>query len=91
MRAPVDTSYLADSVVMMRLYEHQGRVKKAISTLKKRSGPHEESIRQIWFDAEGIHLSNPLVELRGILTGVPVEVGNAAAPHSRGTGAADVR
>jgi circadian clock protein KaiC len=66
-------------------------VKKAISTLKKRSGPHEESIRQIWFDAEGIHLSNPLVELRGILTGVPVEVGNAAAPHSRGTAAADVR
>jgi circadian clock protein KaiC len=91
MRAPVDTSYLADSVVMMRLYEHQGRVKKAISTLKKRSGPHEESIRQIWFDAEGIHLSDPLVELRGILTGVPVEVGNAAAPHSRGTAAADVR
>jgi circadian clock protein KaiC len=75
MRSPVDTSYLADSVVMMRLYEHQGKVKKAISTLKKRSGPHEESIRQIWFDAHGIHLSEPLAELRGILTGVPVESG----------------
>lgn len=79
MRSPVDTSYLADSVVMMRLYEHQGKVKKAISTLKKRSGPHEESIRRIWFDAKGIHLSEPLAELRGILTGVPVE---AAAPGS---------
>ena len=75
MRSPVDTSYLADSVVMMRLYEHQGKVKKAISTLKKRSGPHEESIRRIWFDAHGIHLSEPLAELRGILTGVPVEAG----------------
>jgi circadian clock protein KaiC len=77
MRSPVDTSYLADSVVMMRLYEHEGKVKKAISTLKKRSGPHEESIRRIWFDAGGIHLSEPLAELRGILTGVPVEVGSS--------------
>jgi circadian clock protein KaiC len=88
MRAPVDTSYLADSVVMMRLYEHQGRVKKAISTLKKRSGPHEESIRQIWFDAQGIHLSAPLVELRGILTGVPVEA--HAPPPAGGRGSVDV-
>jgi circadian clock protein KaiC len=83
MRSPVDTSYLADSVVMMRLYEHQGKVKKAISTLKKRSGPHEESIRRIWFDADGIHLSEPLAELRGILTGVPVEAGAAATGGKR--------
>jgi circadian clock protein KaiC len=83
MRSPVDTSYLADSVVMMRLYEHAGKVKKAISTLKKRSGAHEESIRQIWFDAAGIHLSEPLAELRGILTGVPVESGSAAPMRMR--------
>jgi circadian clock protein KaiC len=83
MRSPVDTSYLADAVVMMRLYEHKGKVKKAISTLKKRSGPHEESIRRIWFDADGIHLSEPLAELRGILTGVPVEAGAAATGGKR--------
>ena len=77
MRAPVDASYLADAVVMLRMYEHLGKVKKAISVLKKRSGAHEEAIRQIWFDAEGIHLSDPLIQLRGVLTGVPVE---AAAP-----------
>jgi circadian clock protein KaiC len=71
MRSPADTSYLADAVVMLRMFEHSGRVKKAISTLKKRSGAHEESIRQIWFDADGIHLSEPLVALRGVLTGVP--------------------
>jgi len=75
MRSPVDTSYLADGVVMMRLFEHAGKVKKAISALKKRSGPHEESIRQIWFDHEGIHLSEPLANLRGVLSGVPIELG----------------
>ena len=73
MQAPVDASYLADAVVVMRMYEHAGKVKKAISVLKKRSGSHEESIRQMWFDADGLHLSEPLVHLRGVLTGVPVE------------------
>jgi circadian clock protein KaiC len=73
MQSPVDASYLADAVVMMRMYEHAGRVKKAISVLKKRSGWHEESIRQIWFDEGGLHLSEPLMHLRGVLSGVPVE------------------
>ena len=72
MNAPVDASYLADAVVLMRMFEHEGKVKKAVSVLKKRSGAHEETIRQIWFDAQGIHLSEPLTHLRGILTGVPV-------------------
>jgi circadian clock protein KaiC len=78
MQSPVDTSYLADAVVLLRMYEHQGKVKKAISVLKKRSGAHEESIRQIWFDGAGIHLSEPLMHLRGVLTGVPVESAPAA-------------
>ncbi|HEY0858911.1 MAG TPA: ATPase domain-containing protein [Albitalea sp.] len=78
MRSPVDASYLADAVIMLRMYEHAGKVKKAISALKKRSGMHEESIRQIWFDAGGVHLSEPLMHLRGVLTGVPVEIGAAA-------------
>jgi circadian clock protein KaiC len=74
MHAPVDTSYLADAVVMLRYFEAGGRVRKAISVLKKRSGTHEESIRELTFDAQGIHLSEPLMGYRGILTGVPVEV-----------------
>jgi circadian clock protein KaiC len=77
MRSPVDASYLADAVVMLRMYEHAGRVRKAISVLKKRSGVHEESIRQIWFDGDGIHLSEPLMHLRGVLSGVPVEMTGA--------------
>jgi circadian clock protein KaiC len=73
MRSPVDTSYLADSVVMMRLYEHQGKVKKAISTLKKRSGPHERTLRELGIDADGLTIGEPLRNFRGVLTGVPRE------------------
>jgi circadian clock protein KaiC len=74
MQSPVDASYLADSVVLLRFFEHAGEVKKAISVLKKRTGAHEESIRELSFDGDGIHLSSPLLQLRGVLTGVPVEV-----------------
>lgn len=76
MRSPVDASYLADAVVVFRLYEHDGCINKAISVLKKRSGRHEESIRRIWFDHQGIHLSEPLAHLRGVLSGVPVHAGS---------------
>jgi len=75
MQSPVDASYLADSVVLLRYFEHAGCVKKAISVLKKRTGGHEDTIRQIWFDEQGIHLSEPLTKLRGVLSGVPVEAG----------------
>lgn len=82
-QSPVDTSYLADSVVLLRYYEYAGKVKKAISVVKKRSGAHEESIRELRFDEHGIHLSEPLAQFRGILTGVPVEL-NMAADDERG-------
>lgn len=85
-RGPVDTSYLADAVVLFRMYEHMGAVRKAISVVKKRSGWHEDTIRQLWFDGNGVHLGPPLMHLRGVLTGVPVEV----APHHE-SGAADDR
>ena len=74
LHAPVESSYLADTVVLLRMYEHQGSVRKAISVTKKRSGAHEESIRRLWFDAQGVHLSEPLMHLRGVLSGVPVEL-----------------
>lgn len=77
MTSPIDASYLADCVVLLRYYEHHGAVKKAISVMKKRTGGHEDSIRQIWFDERGIHLSEPLLGLRGVLTGVPVELTGA--------------
>jgi circadian clock protein KaiC len=89
MCAPVDASYLADSVLLLRYFEHAGSVKKAISVMKKRTGVHEDSIRQLWFDAGGIHLSEPLLNLRGVLTGVPVDL--AAAGGLRPVGEADFR
>lgn len=69
--SPLNASYLADSVVLFRQFEIEGRVRKAISVLKKRSGPHEETIREMWFDGEGIHLSEPLSQFRGVLSGFP--------------------
>ena len=75
MNSPVDASYLADSIVMLRYFEHGGKVKKALSVMKKRTGGHEGSIRELWFDKEGVHLSEPLLGLRGVLTGVPVDLG----------------
>jgi circadian clock protein KaiC len=78
MSSPVEASYLADTVIVLRYFEHQGSVRKAISALKKRTGGHEAAIREIWFDQSGIHLSEPLLNLRGILTGVPVEISPSA-------------
>jgi len=84
MQSPIDTSYLADCVVLLRFFEYEGRVKKAISVVKKRSGPHEESIRALWFDSKGIHLSEPLTQFRGIITGVPVKLdGGSGAPERK--------
>jgi circadian clock protein KaiC len=85
MQSPVDASYLADSVIMLRFFEHAGSVKKAISVLKKRTGAHEESIRELSFSSQGIHLSKPLLQLRGVLTGVPVEVQSASHGSNGGT------
>jgi len=82
MASPVDASYLADSVVMLRYFEHGGEVKKALSVMKKRTGGHENSIRELWFDGDGVHLSEPLLELRGVLTGVPVELGGEAGKEA---------
>ena len=81
MVSPVDTSYLADSVVLLRFFEYEGRVKKAISVVKKRSGPHEESIRELYFDSKGVHLSAPLSEFHGILTGVPQKIAGGRKPR----------
>ena len=83
LESPVDASYLADSVVMLRYFEHAGKVKKAISVLKKRTGPHEESIREMWFDGRGIHLTEPLLLLRGVFTGAPVELEARSAAGER--------
>lgn len=72
MSTPVDVSYLADAVVLMRYFEAEGEVRQAISVVKKRAGPHERSIREFKMGTNGIHLGKPLREFRGILTGIPI-------------------
>jgi len=68
--APIDVSYLADTVVLMRYFEAAGRVRKAISVVKKRSGKHEDTIREFSVGANGFTVGAPLVEFQGVLSGV---------------------
>ena len=72
MSSPIDLSYLADTVVLLRYFEAQGEVRQAISVLKKRTGKHERTIREFRIDTGGIKLGQPLSEFHGVLTGVPV-------------------
>jgi circadian clock protein KaiC len=71
MEAPVDVTYLADSVILLRYFEDQGSVRQAISVVKKRSGNHERTIREFALKPGSIKVGHPLREFHGILTGVP--------------------
>jgi circadian clock protein KaiC len=71
MRSPVDSTYLADTVILFRFFESFGRLHKAISVVKKRSGAHEDTLRELRMSAEGIEIGEPLAEFEGLLTGVP--------------------
>ena len=75
MSTPVDASYLADTVVLLRYFEARGEIRQAISVMKKRGGEHERTIREFRLEAGGIRLGEPLREFRGVLTGVPVYEG----------------
>lgn len=75
MKSPVDVTYLADSVVLMRYFEADGRVRRAMSIIKHRGGSHEDTIREFLIGKGGIGLGPALHEFQGILTGSPVYVG----------------
>lgn len=75
MRSPVDVTYLADTVIMLRYFEAQGRVRRAISVMKKRTGAHEDTIREYMIGSNGITLGEPLAGFQGVLRGVPSLVG----------------
>jgi circadian clock protein KaiC len=71
MRAPVDITYLADSVILLRYFEAMGQVRRAISVIKKRTGTHESTIREYRIDAQGLTIGAPLDAFQGVLRGVP--------------------
>ena len=75
MKAPVDVTYLADTVILLRYFEAVGRVRRAISVIKKRTSAHEDTIREFRIDGRGITLGEPLTEFQGVLRGVPSFVG----------------
>ncbi|MFN2511866.1 MAG: ATPase domain-containing protein [Pyrinomonadaceae bacterium] len=75
MGTPVDVSYLADTLVLLRYFESAGAVRKAISVVKKRTGAHEETIRELRLSSKGIGIGKPLVEFQGVLTGIPTYIG----------------
>jgi len=75
MSTPIDTTYLADNVVLFRFFESGGWVRRAISVVKKRNGYHERTIREIDMNASGVVIGEPLEGFQGVLTGVPTYVG----------------
>jgi circadian clock protein KaiC len=78
MRTPVDSTYLADNVILFRYFEAAGAVRRAISVVKKRSGSHEQTIRELKLTGEGLHIGPPLTDFQGVLGGTPEYVGEQA-------------
>jgi circadian clock protein KaiC len=77
MRQPIDITYLSDTVIMLRYFEAFGRVRRAISVMKKRVGAHENTIREFKIDSTGLVVGAPLQEFQGVLRGVPTYVGQS--------------
>lgn len=74
MKTPVDVTYLADTVILLRYFEAVGHVRRAISVVKKRTGAHEDTIREYRIGGRGVALGPPLADFQGVLRGVPVLV-----------------
>ncbi|MGR3593588.1 MAG: ATPase domain-containing protein [Limimaricola soesokkakensis] len=77
MKSPIDVTYLADTVILLRYFEAMGKVRRAVSIIKKRTGAHEDTIREYRIGAAGLELGAPLQGFQGVLRGVPDFVGSA--------------
>ena len=75
----LNVSYLADAVLLLRFFESEGRIRKAVSVLKNRGGGHENTIRELRIDERGLRIGDVLDRFTGILTGVPTYTGDAGA------------
>jgi len=92
MSNPFDVTYLADTVILLRFFEAGGRVRKALSVTKKRTGCPEDTIREFVVSPTGLRVGDPLTEFHGVLTGVPTFTGRAAQMMKEADGhAATVR
>ena len=77
MQTPVDVTYLADTVILLRYFEAMGKVRRAISVIKKRTGFHETTIREFRIGEKGLTFGEPLEAFHGVLRGVPTYSGGA--------------
>ena len=75
MHSAIDVSYLADNILLLRYFEAHGEVRQAISTIKRRAGAHERTIRELKLGPDRIHVGRPLSDFQGILTGTPSFLG----------------
>jgi circadian clock protein KaiC len=82
MKSPVDVTYLADTVMLLRYFEALGKIRRAVSIIKKRTGFHEDTIREFWIGRNGLTIGEPLTQFQGVLRGVPNFVGSATPPQS---------
>jgi circadian clock protein KaiC len=78
MESPIDVSYLADTVLLFRYFERAGQIRQALSVVKKRSGPHERTIRELIFAKGRVYVGEPLADFEGVLTGVPRFLGGTS-------------
>ena len=78
MQSPIDITYLSDAVLLLRFFESDGEIKRAISVIKKRTGAHENAIREVKIDATGVQVGRKLANFRGVLTGTPTYGGKTA-------------
>lgn len=73
----LNVSYVADTVMLLRFFESEGRIRKAISIIKNRGGSHEDTIRELRIDSQGLRIGNVLNQFQGVLTGVPEYKGSS--------------
>jgi circadian clock protein KaiC len=84
MKAPIDLTYLADTVILLRYFEMTGEVRRAMSIVKKRTSAHEHTIREYWLTNRGLAVGPPLTKLDGVLRGVPSIIGAHQAARETG-------
>ena len=84
MQSPVDLTYLSDTVMLLRFFETDGEIRRAMSFLKRRTGPHENTLREFRIDDGGIRVGPKLTGFRGVLTGTPVFEGGERLLNNRG-------
>jgi circadian clock protein KaiC len=77
--SPIDVTYIADTVIITRFFEHGGRIRRALSVAKRRRGPHEDWIREFKISSHGIDVGEPLRSFHGLFTGAPVFTGERGA------------